>query len=194
MPQRYPVIIITGTPGTGKSTHAQLLQDASPVPLKHINVGQLVKDNSFHHGFDEQWQSYTVDEDKLLDELEPLASAGGIILDWHTCEIFPERWADLVVVLRCNHTILWERLEKRNYPLKKIQENNEAEIMEVVLQEARDSYPQQIIVDLKSESSQDLENNVANIVEWINQWLKDNVHEDEDDDTLSSDRTVPASR
>lgn len=65
MPQRYPVIIITGTPGTGKSTHAQLLQDASPVPLKHINVGQLVKDNSFHHGFDQQWQSYTVDEDKV---------------------------------------------------------------------------------------------------------------------------------
>jgi adenylate kinase len=50
--------------------------------------------------------------------------------------------------------------------------------MEVVLQEARDSYPQQIIVDLKSESSQDLENNVANIVEWINQWLKDNSEED----------------
>ncbi|KAG1755137.1 P-loop containing nucleoside triphosphate hydrolase protein [Suillus paluster] len=109
----YPVIIITGTPGTGKSTHAQLLKDASPITLKHINVGQLVKDNALHHGFDEQWQSYTVDEDKLLDELEPLASAGGIILDWHTCEIFPERWADLVVVLRCNHTILWERLEKR---------------------------------------------------------------------------------
>jgi adenylate kinase len=65
MPQRYPVIIITGTPGTGKSTHAQLLQDASPVPLKHINVGQLVKDNAFHHGFDQQWQSYTVDEDKV---------------------------------------------------------------------------------------------------------------------------------
>ncbi|KAG1867907.1 AAA domain-containing protein [Suillus subalutaceus] len=181
MLQRYPVIIITGTPGTGKSTHAQLLQDASPVPLKHINVGELVKDNGFHHGFDEQWQTYTVDEDKLLDELEPLASAGGIILDWHTCEIFPERWADLVVVLRCNHTLLWERLEKRNYSLKKIQENNEAEIMEVVLQEARDSYPQQIIVDLKSESSQDLEKNVANIVEWINQWLKDNIPEDEED-------------
>ena len=50
---------------------------------------------------------------QLLDELEPLASEGGIILDWHTCEIFPERWADLVVVLRCDHTKLWERLEKR---------------------------------------------------------------------------------
>ena len=51
---------------------------------------------------------------QLLDELEPLASEGGIILDWHTCEVFPERWADLVVVLRCDHTRLWERLEKRS--------------------------------------------------------------------------------
>lgn len=55
-------------------------------------------------------------ETKLVDELEPLASAGGIILDWHTCELFPERWADLVVVLRCDHTRLWERLEKRFVP------------------------------------------------------------------------------
>lgn len=51
---------------------------------------------------------------QLLDELEPLAAVGGIILDWHTCEIFPERWADLVVVLRCDHSQLWERLEKRS--------------------------------------------------------------------------------
>lgn len=60
-----------------------------------------------------------------------------------------------------------------NYPLKKIQENNEAEIMEVVLQEARDSYPQQIVAQLKSESSQDLESNVAEIVSWIKEWQKD---------------------
>jgi len=60
--------------------------------------------------------------------------------------------------------------------MKKIQENNEAEIMEVVLQEARDSYPQQIVVELKSESTEDLQKNVANIVSWIQQWLKDNGH------------------
>jgi broad-specificity NMP kinase len=50
---------------------------------------------------------------QLIDELEPLASAGGLILDWHSCEPWPERWVDLVVVLRCDHTKLWERLEKR---------------------------------------------------------------------------------
>lgn len=50
---------------------------------------------------------------KLLDELEPIVADGSIILDWHTCEAFPERWADLVVVLTCDHTQLWDRLEKR---------------------------------------------------------------------------------
>ncbi|KAJ7597175.1 P-loop containing nucleoside triphosphate hydrolase protein [Mycena floridula] len=168
-----PVIIITGTPGTGKSTHAQLLVNESPIPLQHVNVGDWVKEKALFEKFDEDWQSYTVDEERLLDELEPLAADGGIVLDWHTCEAFPERWADLVVVLRCDHSKLWERLEKRGYALKKIQENNEAEIMQVVLEEARASYPAEIVVELSSETSEDLEANVARIVEWINTWLKD---------------------
>lgn len=61
----------------------------------------------------------------------------------------------------------------RGYPLKKIQENNEAEIMQVVLDEARSSYPAEIVVDLKSEGMEDLEANVARIVEWIGAWKKD---------------------
>lgn len=64
-PRQYPTILITGTPGTGKSTHAQLLAQQSPVPLKHINVGDLVKDKGLHEGYDEEWQSYNVDEDKV---------------------------------------------------------------------------------------------------------------------------------
>ncbi|TCD66369.1 factor activating pos9 [Steccherinum ochraceum] len=168
-----PVIIITGTPGTGKTTHAQLLVEESPVPLRHINVGQWAKERNLYESYDEEWQSHTVDEDRLLDELEPLVAEGGLVLDWHTCELFPERWADLVVVLRCDHTRLWERLEKRDYALKKIQENNEAEIMEVVLDEARSSYAPEIVVELKSEGTEDLENNVARIVQWIDVWKKD---------------------
>lgn len=210
-PKTAPVILITGTPGTGKTTHAQLVAEQSPIPMRHISVGDLVKEKDLHEGYDEEWQSYTVNEDKvaqlhiirypttsvdliqLLDELEPIASAGGIILDWHTCDMFPERWIDLVVVLRCDHTQLWDRLEKRyivclpsvtsqlkvamcrGYPLKKIQENNESELMQVVLEDARESYAPEIVVELRSESTGDLEENATRIVEWIQAWKINNT-------------------
>lgn len=109
----------------------------------------------------------------MIDELEPLAVQGGLILDWHTCDAFPERWIDLVVVLQCDHTRLWERLEKRNYPLKKIQENNECEIMGTVLEEAREAYAEEIVVALSSEEIGDLESNVTRIVQWVESWRAD---------------------
>lgn len=45
--------------------------------------------------------------------------------------------------------------------------------MQVVLEEARSSYPAEIIVELASESTEDLEANVARMVEWIVAWKKD---------------------
>jgi adenylate kinase len=58
----------------------------------------------------------------------------------------------------------------RNYPLAKIQDNNEAEIMEVVLAEARDAYPAEAIVELRSESNDQVEENVSRIQDWIRVW------------------------
>ena len=60
-----PTILITGTPGTGKSTHAQMLAEMCPLPLQHINVGELVKEKDLHEGYDDEWQSYIVDDDKV---------------------------------------------------------------------------------------------------------------------------------
>ena len=66
----------------------------------------------------------------------------------------------------------------RNYPLKKIQENNESEIMQTVLDDARDSYAEEVVVELRSETSEDLEGNVSRIVAWIETWLRDNASDD----------------
>lgn len=71
----------------------------------------------------------------------------------------------------CLHLVVSKKAP-RAYPLKKIQENNEAEIMQVILEEARSSYPAEIIVELQSENTEQLEANVARIVEWIKLWLK----------------------
>ena len=38
---------------------------------------------------------------------------GGRIVDYHGCDFFPERWFDIVFVLRTNNTALFDRLSKR---------------------------------------------------------------------------------
>jgi len=49
----------------------------------------------------------------VLDELEDQMSEGGNLLEYHSCEFFPERWIDAVFVLRTDNGILYDRLEKR---------------------------------------------------------------------------------
>jgi len=46
--------------------------------------------------------------------------------------------------------------------------------MQTVLEEARESYAPEIIVELQSESTDDLESNVNRIVAWIEAWQKNN--------------------
>ena len=38
---------------------------------------------------------------------------GGCIVEFHSIEFFPERWFDLVLCLRCDNTILYDRLKNR---------------------------------------------------------------------------------
>lgn len=61
-------------------------------------------------------------------------------------------------------------LSHRNYPLKKIQENNSAEIMGVVADDARSNYPEEAVVELTSQESGDVEENVERIISWIHAW------------------------
>ena len=44
--------------------------------------------------------------------------------------------------------------------------------MNVVLEEAREAYAHEIVIPLQSESTEDLESNVARIVQWIEAWRK----------------------
>lgn len=76
-------------------------QIAANLGFTHLNVGAFVKDHQCYESLDETYDSYILDEDKLLDLLEPIleSESGGYIIDFHTCDIFPERWIDLVLVL-----------------------------------------------------------------------------------------------
>lgn len=38
---------------------------------------------------------------------------GGIVVEYHGCDFFPERWFDAVFVLRTDNTVLYDRLVQR---------------------------------------------------------------------------------
>lgn len=67
---------------------------------------------------------------------------------------------------------LCDVLVARGYAQNKIQENIQAEIMQVILEEARESYDLSIIQELPSNSISDLESNCGRLLEYIRQWIQ----------------------
>jgi hypothetical protein len=63
--RKLPNIVITGTPGTGKTSHAQAFLEACPHKFQHLLIGDIVKEKECHEGWNEEWQSYDVDDEKV---------------------------------------------------------------------------------------------------------------------------------
>jgi hypothetical protein len=57
-----PNILITGTPGTGKTTTAEAV--AAALGLTHVDVGKAIREQELHSGWDEKFECHIVDEDK----------------------------------------------------------------------------------------------------------------------------------
>lgn len=109
---------------------------------------------------------------QLMDFLEPEIAIGGNIVEYHSCEFFPERWFDAVFVVQCNNTILYDRLEQRGYNAEKIKQNIECEIFQMVLNEAKESYDEDIVVSLSGDSESDFNESINQITEFIKNWKK----------------------
>jgi adenylate kinase len=157
-----------------------MIQKTMGSEMVHLNVGRFAEEHKCYEGRDEELDTNILDEDKLLDLLEVVfqeaAAAGkGIVADFHVCEIFPERWFDLVIVLRANTETLFDRLTARGYPERKRSENMEAEIMQVILEEARASYANEIVHELPSNTVEELQSNVQRACQWCDQWVADHA-------------------
>jgi adenylate kinase len=146
--------------------------------MRHINVGDLIRKNKCYDGRDEERDTNILDEDKLLDVMETLLSEAahdqvGCVVDFHVCDVFPERWFDLVLVLRCRTEVLFDRLSARGYSDLKRSENLESEIMQVILEEARESYDVNIVHEVPSNTIEDMESSIERVKVWTEQWIKD---------------------
>jgi len=131
-------IVITGTPGTGKTTVAKLLSRKLRLPVTHIT--NIVKEKKL--GIGKEKGSIVVDMKKLQKELEKRT---GLIEGHLACE-FPLKSA-VVIVLRCNPNVLKKRMQKRGYSSSKIMENLEAEALDYCTINAEKHYKTVFEVD-----------------------------------------------
>ncbi|EHA99696.1 Adenylate kinase isoenzyme 6 [Heterocephalus glaber] len=182
-------ILITGTPGVGKTTLGKEL--ASRSGPKYINVGDVAREVievfavlssevrlitsdvwALYNGYDEESECPILDEEKVVDELENQMAEGGVTVDYHGCDFFPERWFHAVFVLRTDNSILYKRLETRGYNEKKLGDNIECEIFQVLYEEAMLSYKEDTVHQLPSNKPEELEDNRNQILRWTEQWVK----------------------
>ncbi len=67
-------ILITGTPGVGKTTLSKEIADSTG--LKYFNISELAKENNFFLNYDAELDSYELDEDQVIDEIDETMKEG----------------------------------------------------------------------------------------------------------------------
>ena len=131
-------IIITGTPGVGKTILARLL--VKRLRSEYLNVGDRVRVAKLYSRYDRSSRSYIIDERRLRNNLEFFLKGNKhkpIVVETHWLGRFmPKRRSMVAIVVRLDPAILAKRLKARKWPRKKIWENVEAELIDLSLYES----------------------------------------------------------
>jgi adenylate kinase len=135
------VIVVTGTPGTGKTKLAKKI--AKKNKYLYVDVKKLIKNFKLNECFDKKRKSWIIDIKKLNNLLISVIKTAkfdklkGLVFDSHLAHYLPKKYVNLCIVTRTEPKRLYQRLKQRHYSKSKIQENMEAEIMQIILEEAR---------------------------------------------------------
>lgn len=160
------VILVTGTPGTGKTS---LARELSLFTL-YTYLDPVKKFGSdFRVGYDTERKCHIVDHKRLtlavLGYLQAQKKGKkGVIVDSHLAHFLPASRVDACIVTVCSLKALKRRLSKRSYSPSKIRENMDAEIFDTCLLEARALGHKVIVVNTTGKSKPSLARSVAKIL------------------------------
>ena len=122
-------IIISGTPGTGKTEVSRILSDM--LGYKLVRINEFAKEKDIIVGTDKDRKSEIIDENKLQKLSKDIPD--NTVIEGHLAHYCK---ADIAIILRTDPSVLEKRLKRRRWNQKKIRENIESEILDIILQES----------------------------------------------------------
>jgi len=132
------LILITGTPGVGKSILAAKL--SKKLDCHHVDISTLVKTKRLYTRVDKKRRTLVADKRRLrlaMDKIIRVNKNRCIVISTHYVgDFLPTRQVKSCFVLRLNPEKLRRRLISRRWSRSKIRENVEAELIGVCLFEA----------------------------------------------------------
>lgn len=140
------IVSICGTPGTGKTSVSEHLEG-----FEIIDLTEFVKKHKLGQQGSEEFEVDIPEMRKKLEE--EIDESEDTVIEGHLSHHFP---ADYCIVLRCDPEELEKRLEKRDYPESKIEENIESEVLDVILTEAVGLQKKIIEVDTSGRNPEDV--------------------------------------
>jgi adenylate kinase len=169
-------IIISGTPGTGKSSIGKILSDE--INCKYIEVSEFAIRKGLVLPDETGRNTYVIKEDELKEEI--LKESNGLtILVTHYPDIFldDDRFylnTAFVILLRTNPLILMKRLENKGWDNKKIYENVLAEAFNTIAEDIYDYNDMIIEIDTTNVKPEDSLNVIFNKVASLDFGIKIN--------------------
>jgi len=127
------ILIVSGTPGTGKTTVSQNL--LKNFEAKVISLNELAISENLIINYDTERETSVINEKNLVRHIIKLIEHYDkqdlefLIIESHFSDIVPGQYIDYVIILRCDPDELYLRLKKRDYKKEKIRENVQSEIL-----------------------------------------------------------------
>lgn len=154
-------IIITGTPGVGKTSIAKAL--AEIFNYTYIDVNDILKSNKdICIEYDKKRECDVVDEEKLAPILKEVAQSEDVVIDSHLSHYMDKKYVDYCVILQCDITELKKRLEARGYKEEKVRENLDVEIFDTLLTEAQELGHNILVFDTTGKKASEVAKEIAN--------------------------------
>lgn len=169
-------LVLTGTPGTGKTTLGKAL--ASKLGSEFIDLNKLAEEKSLYTGKVDKGAKEVKLGELKKELLKKIKNNAGYVIEGHlACEFFVP--CEKVIVLRTNPLVLLKRMKERSYSREKMRDNLLCEILDYCLIKAELNYPHTQIIQINTTKKITLKSFLEKIksgksdkVDWSKMLLK----------------------